>query len=203
LKKSALKKFFNVCLSLLILTCFIILFKNILSRRYNEMSLLKISNSIINPNIISGVKCSDSPEDSDAKEMITEDISVNSNVIGKLIIEKIKVSAPILEGVDSNVLKKGIGHFPCSNYWEGNVCLASHNRGSYAHYFEKINTLNVGDKIMYQTKLGTRVYAVSQVNEIDENDLSVLDCTNENTITLITCIKGQSEKRLCVKGIEV
>lgn len=84
----------------------------------------------------------------------------------------------------------------------GNVCLASHNRGSYAHYFEKINALETGDEIMYQTKLGTRVYIVSQINKVSEEDLSVLEQTNENTITLITCVKSDKSLRLCVKGIE-
>lgn len=84
----------------------------------------------------------------------------------------------------------------------GNICLASHNRGSYAHYFEKINALEIGDEIIYQTKLGTRVYVVSQINKISEEDLSVLDETNENTITLITCVKLDKSLRLCVKGIE-
>lgn len=84
----------------------------------------------------------------------------------------------------------------------GNVCLASHNRGSYAHYFEKLDTLEIGDEIKYQTKLGTRVYKVYQINKISEDDLSVLDNTKENTITLITCVKSDKALRLCVKGVE-
>ena len=55
---------------------------------------------------------------------------------------------------------------------------------------------------MYQTKLGTRVYTVSQINKVSEEDLSVLEETKENTITLITCVKSDKSLRLCVKGIE-
>lgn len=201
LKKSALKIVFNVCLSLLIAICVIVLIRSSIFRKYNENKLLKISNSIINENIISGIKAEVS-EDEKAKNIFTENIEENSNVIGKLIIEKIKIVAPILEGIDQNILKVGVGHFPCSAYWKGNVCLASHNRGSYAHYFEKINMLNIGDEVKYQTKLGTRIYTVNIIDKISENDLSVLDNTDENTITLITCVKGEPEFRLCVRGIE-
>ena len=107
-----------------------------------------------------------------------------------------------MDGVGEDILKKAVGHFSGTSYWNGNVCLASHNRGSYAHYFEKINKLSVGDEIKYKTKLGTRVYVVNEINNIHENNLSVLNNTEKNTITLITCVKSNAEEILCVKGIE-
>lgn len=160
------------------------------------------ADSIINENIVNGKDDLSQQENSEKEAFSIEKIEEDNNIIGKIIIDKIGINAPIKEGVDQETLKVAVGHFQSSGYWLGNVCLASHNRGSYAHYFERINTLVIGDEIKYQTKLGTRVYVVSQINQISEEDLSVLDDTKDNTITLITCVKSDKSMRLCVKGIE-
>ena len=73
---------------------------------------------------------------------------------------------------------------------------------SCAHYFEKINKLQINDEIIYQTKLGTRVYIVTEINQISENDLSVLEKSNKNILTLITCVKDKKNLRLCVQASE-
>ena len=142
-------------------------------------------------------------EDNDEEQIFSEyQISEDKTIIGKIIIPKISVEAPIKEGTSAEVLKKSVGHFSSTKYWNGNICLASHNRGTYAHYFENINKLGPNDEIMYQTKLGTRVYVVESIKEISEHDFSVLNDTGENCITLITCVKNKSDKRLCLKAIE-
>ena len=37
---------------------------------------------------------------------------------------------------------------------------------------------------------------------IEETDFSYLKSTDDNRITLITCVSGQKEKRLCVQAVE-
>ena len=114
-------------------------------------------------------------------------------VIGTLEIPKIGVSAPIKEGTDWETMKDYIGHFENSSIWEGNVCLASHNRGSLVkHYFEKINELVNGDTIIYKTVLGERTYQVVSTKKITNTDWSITENTEDkNIITLVTCIKKQ------------
>ena len=107
-----------------------------------------------------------------------------------------------MDGTSPDILKLAVGHFQSTNYWKGNVALASHNRGSYAHYFEKLNYLKIGDEIIYQTKLGTRSYVVSDIKQISEYDTSVLEKSTNNTITLITCIRDKPDSRLCIKAVE-
>ncbi len=125
-------------------------------------------------------------------------------IIGTLEIPKIGVSAPIKEGTDWETMKEYIGHFSNSSIWEGNVCLASHNRGSLVkHYFEKINELVNGDTIIYKTVLGERTYQVVSTKEITNTDWSITENTEDkNIITLVTCIKNQPEKRFCVVAEE-
>lgn len=127
-------------------------------------------------------------------------LSDKEGVIGTLEIPKLGVSAPIKEGTDLETMKNYIGHFENSSIWEGNVCLASHNRGANVeHYFEKINELVNGDAIIYKTKLGERTYQVVSTKEITNKDWSITESTEDkNTITLVTCVKNQPEKRFCV-----
>jgi sortase A len=88
------------------------------------------------------------------------------------------------------------------HYGNGNVALASHNEGSYAHYFSRINELESGEEIIYITNMGERRYEVIKSEIVEETDVKVLENTEENIITLITCVKGAREKRLCVIGKE-
>jgi sortase A len=97
-------------------------------------------------------------------------------------------------------LAKGVWHFESSSYLEGNVCLAAHNTNKF---WAKLHTLETGDKITYISFLGTKEYQVTNKTQISETDWSLLENTNENTLTLITCVKGQKEKRLCVQATEI
>lgn len=105
-------------------------------------------------------------------------------------------------------MKTSIGHFKESNYWDGNVSFASHNGGTNAHYFKKIHLLNKDDEIIYISKLGTRTYKVQEIKKINSTDWSMVNgventkIEKENTVTLITCINGVDNYRLCVRGVE-
>ena len=198
MKTKTLKKLFSVLLSVIIISCFILYIYIQRKNKVNEKNLLQVANSIINEAVVTGIE-----ENCIEEETFSVDkISSNGDILGKILIPKINVEAPIKEGTTAETLKEAVGHFSNTKYWNGNIGLASHNRGTYAHYFENINQLNNGDEIIYQTKLGTRVYAVESVTEISEEDFSVLNNTNKNYITLITCIKNKQNMRLCVKAVE-
>ena len=129
------------------------------------------------------------------------DLQDENEVIGTLEIPKLELSAPIKEGIEQEILANSIGHFNNSSIWDGNVCLASHNRGdSVKHYFDRINELVNGDTIIYKTKSGERSYQVIQTKEIENTDWSITEnkTKDKNTITLVTCITNQPEKRFCV-----
>ena len=64
---------------------------------------------------------------------------------GAIEIPKLNIKAPIREGTTLSILKNSVGHFSNSSLWNGNVAIASHNRGNcVAHYFENINKLTMG-----------------------------------------------------------
>ena len=66
-------------------------------------------------------------------------------VLGKIVIEDIKLEQYILDSVSDNALENGVGKLyggSLNNY--GNLCLIGHN---YEDIFEKLSELEVGDKI--------------------------------------------------------
>lgn len=122
------------------------------------------------------------------------------NVLGVIKIDKINFEGFIYEGTSLKTLAKGVGHFENTPYLTGNVCLAAHNTNSY---WSKLHTLSKGDKIQYTCFLGTKEYKVNSITKINETDWSPLENTTDNTLTLITCVKGQKELRLCVQAKEI
>lgn len=124
----------------------------------------------------------------------------NENVIGIIKIDKINYEGLIYEGTSLDILSKGVGHFENSAYFEGNVCLANHNT---IGQWSKLYTLKINDLIEYTSFLGKKTYKVITIKEIEETSWDMLKQTEDNKITLITCVKGKPSKRLCVQGIEV
>ncbi len=128
--------------------------------------------------------------------------SLEDDILGSLIIEKINLVGEIKEGSSNEVLKDYIGHIEETSKYDGNVGLAAHNRGNEYSYFARINELELGDEIIYQTKFGERKYKVINKKEILETDWSLLENTKENKLTLITCIRNKVNQRLCVQAVQ-
>ena len=132
---------------------------------------------------------------------VSGDLYYKNGSLGRLEIPALDLSVRIYQGTDSKTLAKGVGHFEGTSIWEGNVCLAAHNRGANS-YFGQIHTLNIGDKITLTTKLGTRTYHVTDVSKVSETDRSGLADSGENMLTLYTCVRNQRDQRWCVTAVE-
>ena len=133
---------------------------------------------------------------------VSGDLYYKNGSLGRLEIPVLDLSVRIYQGTDSKTLAKGVGHFEDTSIWEGNVCLAAHNRGTNS-YFGQIHTLDIGDKITLTTKLGTRTYHVTDVSKVSETDRSGLADSGENMLTLYTCVRNQRDQRWCVTAAEV
>ena len=57
--------------------------------------------------------------------------------------------------------------------------------------------------MIYETSVGTRKYEIYNKQKVDENDLSSLVATDENVLTMITCVENQSSLRWVVQAREV
>lgn len=128
--------------------------------------------------------------------------------VGVLSIPKIGLSAPVYESEDGDEMEsmtKGIAHFATTSAWNGNVGLCSHNvppAGAVA-FFRDLHLLEAGDTLTYQTAQGERQYQVTEVREIAGDDWSYLSRTDDNRITMITCITGKPDLRLMVQAKEI
>ena len=111
-------------------------------------------------------------------------------------------NAPIKEGTELSILSEAIGHFKSTSIYSGNVGLASHNSGGKGDYFKNLKNIKIGSEIYYQSQYGVKRYIVVNKEIIEETDFTYLEDSDENKITLITCVAGQREKRLCVQAIE-
>ncbi|MBO5348541.1 MAG: sortase [Clostridia bacterium] len=84
----------------------------------------------------------------------------------------------------------------------GNICLAGHNNTanyeSGNFYFDRIDELEIGDKIYYRINNQDFKFQVKEMKEVNEKDLSILDNTDTTELTLITCIQGKHSSRLIV-----
>ena len=133
---------------------------------------------------------------------VTDALRYNDGSLGTLQIPAIGLTVRVFEGTDSAALLRGAGHFTGTSIWNGNCCIAAHNRG-VRNDFGRIHTLRAGDTVTLTTKLGTRTYAVSSVTKVLYTDTSGLAPGCEDTITLYTCVQDQPAYRWCVKGVRI
>ena len=121
------------------------------------------------------------------------------NAIGTLEIPVINFKDIVVKGTDQLALAQGIALFEHSNILEGNVCLAGHN--TY-RFLANLKYVKEGDIIKYSSALENKEYKVTTIKQIQETDWTMLEDTEDNRITIITCVRNKPKLRLCVQGIE-
>lgn len=122
------------------------------------------------------------------------------NAIATLEIPSISFKDIVIEGTTQEALAQGIGLFEHSSILQGNVCLAGHNT---TRFFANLKDVKQGDIIKYSSCLGNREYEITTIKQIEETDWSMLEDTEDNRLTIITCVKNQPKFRLCVQAIEI
>lgn len=111
-----------------------------------------------------------------------------ANAPTRLIIPKINVDAPVVNGVNWEDLKKGVGHLPGSaNPGErGNLYLAAHN-DIFGEIFRDLEKLEVGDEYFVYAGEQKFRYVVTEKQIIEPTEVEVMLPTTEPVATLQTC----------------
>ena len=104
-------------------------------------------------------------------------------------------------------LRYGIVHFPgtampCEH---GNIALTGHSsyfpwaQGRFKDVFALLHEIQMGDKILLYHKQTKYIYEVSDIKIVKPDDINVLDPTEDDRLTLITCTPiGTDLRRLVV-----
>ncbi|NJO00237.1 MAG: sortase [Anaerolineales bacterium] len=116
------------------------------------------------------------------------EVKTAANSPTRIVIPKIQVDAPIINGVTWEDLKKGVGHLPGSaNPGErGNLYLAAHN-DIFGEIFRYLEKLEVGDEYFIHAGEQKFRYVVKEKRIINPTDVEVMLPTTEPVATLQTC----------------
>ena len=111
----------------------------------------------------------------------------------KLIIPQINLDGTIVQGVDWEALKQGVGQVPNGvNPGDdiGNIAFAAHN-DIYGELFRYLDQLAVGDTFQVQTRTAVYTYSVTETQIVEPTDVHVLENRQGATATLISCYPYQ------------
>src|SRR6266545_2537432 len=92
-------------------------------------------------------------------------VRVPGSAVAILKIPRIHLDMVVVEGTDTESLKKGPGHYTETAYpWQdhGRVAIAGH-RTTYLHPFYDLNEMREGDPVIMETVYGTFRYVVTRV----------------------------------------
>ncbi|MGI5897965.1 MAG: sortase [Candidatus Dojkabacteria bacterium] len=121
-----------------------------------------------------------------------------------LNIPSLNISGKIFQGKDSSTMDKGFWHFPISKKpgEQGNVVIIGHR---FLHMPPKTDTffnldkIDIGEKIQVVSDVSEHNYIVLEKKEVQPNDMSIIQDSDEYTLTLVTCTPlWTSEKRLVI-----
>ncbi len=196
-------KFINlISLILTIIICFVIYFCFL----KKDSSIEKVANLIPEINIIK----ENEKDEEKIKENDNDKNKENSNNqkqidLGNWYIEipSINLSAPIADGTDLDTLNAYVGHFMDTPLEMGNVGLAAHNRGYEINYFQNLKKLKKEDQIIYTHENFKKTYIVDKIEIIENTNWNFLKETEENKLTLITCVENEPKYRRCVQAVEL
>jgi sortase A len=110
------------------------------------------------------------------------------DAIARLTIPAIGVSEYVVEGTDTENLRKGPGHYPDTPLpgERGTSAIAGH-RTTYGAPFRNIDELRRGNVINIDLPYGRYGYRVERTKIVDDQDLSVLDQVGYDRLLLSAC----------------
>ncbi|HEY6253306.1 MAG TPA: class D sortase [Candidatus Angelobacter sp.] len=112
-------------------------------------------------------------------------LSRRSDPLAVLKIPKLRLEAPVLEGIDDLTLNSGVGRIPGTAFpgQFGNIGIAGHRDG----FFRGLKDIAKGDTIELVTLRRTDIYVVDKIYITQPKDVSVLRSGPRQELTLVTC----------------
>jgi sortase A len=126
-------------------------------------------------------------------------------VLGRIDIPRLHITAMVAEGSDLKTLRHAVGHLPSTAMpgRPGNCALAGHRDT----FLRGLGGVRVGDAIRLVTLEGTYNYRVAWTEVVAPQRVDVLDSTATRSLTLITCYPfvfvGHAPSRFIVRALQV
>jgi LPXTG-site transpeptidase (sortase) family protein len=125
--------------------------------------------------------------------------------LGLLIINDLNIEVPIYNGTEEHILDRGAGRIKGMAKMDenGNLGISAHRDS----FFRGLKDIELGDVVLVQSAHGVEKYAVSDINIVPKNDVSVLAPVDQKTLTLVTCYPfyhvGAAPQRFIVTALPV
>jgi sortase A len=131
--------------------------------------------------------------------------SAMSGLIGRIEIARLGLSVMIIEGDDGKTLRRAAGHVPGTALpgQLGNVGITAHRDT----FFRPLRNIQMDDVITLTTLQGVYHYRVVSTKVVSPQDVQVLDSTDGEVLTLVTCYPfyfiGAAPNRFIVRAERV
>jgi sortase A len=125
-----------------------------------------------------------------------------NGAIGKLEVPRLGVSVMVAEGVDPAALGRAAGHIPGTALpgQPGNSATSAHRDT----FFRPLRNVRRDDEISVTTPGGAYSYRVVSTRIVDPSNVSVLDASATEVLTLVTCYpfyySGAAPQRFIVRA---
>jgi sortase A len=124
-------------------------------------------------------------------------------LVGRMQIPRLHLSAIIMDGTDHATLRHAVGHIRGTGLpgEPGNVGLAGHRDT----FFRSLKHIRLGDLITLSTSGAEYRFLVASTRIVDPSEISVLDPTSDEVLTLVTCypfyFAGPAPDRFIVRAL--
>jgi LPXTG-site transpeptidase (sortase) family protein len=122
--------------------------------------------------------------------------------LGRIEISSIGLAAMIMEGTDARTLRQAAGHIPGTQLpgRRGNIAITGHRDT----FFRPLRNIRKDDEIRLTTIGGSYRYWVDSIKVVMPEDTEVLDNSDDEILTLVTCYPfyfvGPAPKRFIVRA---
>jgi sortase A len=126
-------------------------------------------------------------------------------LLGRLEIQRLGLSAMVMEGDDRRTLRRAVGHVPGTPLpgQRGNIALTGHRDT----FFRPLRNIRPDDIITLATLQGQYRYRVRSTQVVRPDNVSILDPSQNEILTLITChpfyFVGAAPNRFIVRAERV
>ncbi len=131
--------------------------------------------------------------------------SATGGLIGRMEIPRLGLSAIVMEGTSSRILRRAAGHIAGTSLpgQPGNIGISGHRDT----FFRPLRNIERNDLITLTTVSGEYRYRVVSTKVVGPDDVAVLDPAKIEILTLVTCYPfyfvGPAPNRFIVRAIRV